>query len=423
MFIKNIVLGAGLTGLSASVSLKKDYLLVEKNKHVGGLTSTEKIKDYLFDHTGHWLHLKNLITKKFIEKIMFKKMLKINRQSKVLFDGRLGDFPFQYNLSAYKKDFITKCLVSLMKRKEYVSPKNFEEFCTINFGHEIANSFLLPYNLKLWGADAKNISHKWCERFFPKPNTENIIAGALGGSNFQGYNDKFYYPKKGGIGTLSNTIYNSLDKKKTLLNAKVSSINFVKKKITINNSIFTYKNLISTIPLPNLLGLLENVPANIKNQKNKLKCTKLRYINYGIKNKILKNIHWLYIPDKNIPFYRIGCSSNAVPSLAPKGCSSVYLEVSNNNNHSDKEILRLARKFLLNNNIIKTEKDIEVEALRKLDFGYVIFDKNYDSSRNAIHNFLNKNSIFSLGRYGSWIYSSMEDSMLEGFEIKKNINA
>ena len=101
----------------------------------------------------------------------------------------------------------------------------------------------------------------------------------------------------------------------------------------------------------------------------------------------------------------------------------MYLEVSNNNNYSDKKILKLARKFLLDNNIIKNEADIEVEELRKLDFGYVIFDKNYDISRKIIHNFLNKNNIYSLGRYGSWIYSSMEDAILEGFSIKKRIDA
>ena len=423
MKINNIILGAGLTGLSAAYSLKKNYLLIEKNKNVGGLTSTEVIKNYLFDHTGHWLHLKNPITKKFIYKIFGNKMLMINRKSKVLFDDCFGEFPFQYNLSTYKKDFIAKCIISLMQRKKVFKPKNFEEFCKVNFGDEIANSFLLPYNLKLWGENGKNISHKWCERFFPKPDIKNIITGALGRSSFLGYNHSFYYPKKGGIGTLSNTIFNNLDKNNVMLCSKVSYVDFKNKLIKIDNSLFNYNNLISTIPLPDLLNLLKDLPVSIDKEKNKLKCTKLRYINYGIKGKILKDIHWLYIPDKNIPFYRIGCSSNAVSSLAPRGCSSVYLEVSNNNNYSDEKILKFARSFLLKNKIINSLKEIEVEALRKLDYGYVIFDKNYEKSRNNIHKFLNKNNIYSIGRYGSWVYSSMEDAMLEGFAIKKIINA
>ena len=66
--IDNIILGAGLTGLSAAYSLKKNYLLFEKNSIVGGLTSSEKIKNYYFDHTGHWLHLNNKISKIFVKK-------------------------------------------------------------------------------------------------------------------------------------------------------------------------------------------------------------------------------------------------------------------------------------------------------------------------------------------------------------------
>ena len=34
-FVKNIILGAGLTGLTAACSLKKNFLLFEKNSYVG----------------------------------------------------------------------------------------------------------------------------------------------------------------------------------------------------------------------------------------------------------------------------------------------------------------------------------------------------------------------------------------------------
>ena len=106
--IDNIILGAGLTGLSAAYSLKKNYLLFEKNSIVGGLTSSEKIKNYYFDHTGHWLHLNNKISKIFVKKIMKNNLLKVKRNSKILFNDDYGDYPFQYNLSAYNKDFIFK---------------------------------------------------------------------------------------------------------------------------------------------------------------------------------------------------------------------------------------------------------------------------------------------------------------------------
>ena len=57
MYIKNIILGAGLSGLCSGYSIKKNFIIFEKESKPGGLTSTQKIKNYYFDHTGHWLYL------------------------------------------------------------------------------------------------------------------------------------------------------------------------------------------------------------------------------------------------------------------------------------------------------------------------------------------------------------------------------
>tara|TARA_B110000971_G_C20024236_1_gene507948 strand:+ start:9 stop:1283 length:1275 start_codon:yes stop_codon:yes gene_type:complete len=420
--IDNIILGAGLTGLSAAYSLKKNYLLFEKNSIVGGLTSSEKIKNYYFDHTGHWLHLNNKISKIFVKKIMKNNLLKVKRNSKILFNDDYGDYPFQYNLSAYNKDFIFKCVSSLFNIKKNTKPKNFTEFCYANFGKEISDAFMLPYNLKLWGKSGQNISFKWCNKFFPKPDFTKIINGAFTKKDYKGYNHTFFYPKKRGIGEFSQKISQKLNHKKIIINSNVQYIDLKKKKIRINDKEYIYKNLISTIPLPDIISLIKKLPKNIIESKRKLKCTKLRYINYGIKKKVMNNVQWVYIPNKEIPFYRIGCSSNAVSSLAPNGCSSVFLEISNNNNYSEKEILKKARKFLIEKKIIKSVKDIVVEEFREMKYGYVIFDKNYDVSRNICLKFLEKNKIYSIGRYGSWIYSSMEDAILAGLNTKKMIS-
>ena len=388
---------------------------------VGGLTSTEKINNYYFDHTGHWLHLRNNISKNFVSKIMNNELLNIKRNSKVLFDNSYGDYPFQYNLSYYSKDFIFKCISSLFEIKKDIKPKNFKQFCYTNFGKVISDSFILPYNMKLWGAGGQNLSFEWCNKFFPKPDFDKIIKGAFSKNEYQGYNHTFFYPKKGGIGDLSIRIANKLDKKKLFLNSKIQSLDYKKKIIYVDGVKYGYKNLISTIPLIDLISLIKNAPKKVISSKKNLKCTKLRYINYGIKKKVMNKIQWLYIPNKNIPFYRIGCSSNAVSYLAPKGCSSIYLEVSNNHNYSNKEIIKQARKFLIKNEIINSVKDIEVEELRVMKYGYVIFDKNYDKSRNDCLTFLERNNIKSIGRYGSWIYSSMEDAILAGLGIKTKI--
>ena len=85
------------------------------------------------------------------------------------------------------------------------------------------------------------------------------------------------------------------------------------------------------------------------------------------------------------------------------------------------EIKLASRKFLKDMKIINSISEIEVEQLNRVKYGYVIFDKNYKKIKNKTLNFLQKNNIFPVGRYGLWKYSSMEDSMLDGLNIHKKL--
>lgn len=423
MKIKNIILGAGLSGLCSAYSLKRNFIIFEKENKAGGLTSTQKIKNFYFDHTGHWLHLNNDLTKNFVKKLGLN-YFSVERKSKILLFNRYIDYPFQFNLNSLPKDLVYRALIDLYQRESgNLKENNFRNFCYKNFGKTISDLFLFPYNKKLWGEYANNITTEWCKNFFPKPNVEKIIEGAIKKNKFGGYNKKFIYPKTGGIQTLSDLIVKSVGHKKINLNSKVQSIDIKNKKIKINNKIYEYKNLISSIPLPELLKLSLNLPKDISSLKNKFKCTELMYLNYGVKNKVMKNIHWLYLPDKSLPFYRIGCSSNAAPTLAPKNKSSIYLEVSNwhKKKMTHNEIKLASRKFLKDMKIINSISEIEVEQLNRVKYGYVIFDKNYKKIKSKTLNFLQKNNIFPVGRYGLWKYSSMEDSMLDGLNIHKKL--
>jgi hypothetical protein len=61
-------------------------------------------------------------------------------------------------------------------------------------------------------------------------------------------------------------------------------------------------------------------------------------------------------------------------------------------------------------------KDISVidYKWRAIDCGYVIYDGQRKVALNKISKFLLSNSIWSIGRYGNWEYSNMEDAVLHG---------
>ena len=79
---KIIIIGAGLSGLSAAYHLRNNYKILEKDSRVGGLCKSERIDGFTFDYTGHLIHLHYDYTKKLLTRFLGKNLRKIKRSRK-----------------------------------------------------------------------------------------------------------------------------------------------------------------------------------------------------------------------------------------------------------------------------------------------------------------------------------------------------
>jgi protoporphyrinogen oxidase len=59
---------------------------------------------------------------------------------------------------------------------------------------------------------------------------------------------------------------------------------------------------------------------------------------------------------------------------------------------------------------------------RTIEGAYVIYDHHYQAATQQIFPYLEQQGIFSRGRWGSWIYNSMEDSLIQGKEVAEMID-
>ncbi len=435
---KTLIFGGGLTGLSTAYHLDAlaktrpelaDWLLIERDDRLGGLTRTEIIRGYHFDHTGHWLHLRHPEMKAFVHDVMGDDMMMVARKSRIWSHGALTHFPFQQNLHGLPLDVVHECLMgaveaAIAEAKAPIDATNFKDFCLQRFGKGITDRFMVPYNTKLWGCEPEEITADWCSRFLPKPNLSQIAAGALGIIDDQaGYNAHFTYPRKGGIEAFASRIAGHLPPQKVRLLTVPVSIDFGRKQCTLSSGeIVQYEHLVSSIPLPELLKLAVELPEDVRAAQAALRCTSLRYLNYGIKRpQVLDDIQWLYVPENKYPFYRIGSFSNAVASLAPPGCSSLYVEVANNSHPSDAEVKASVRQFLREHDWLGDDAEVEVEEVRHIKYGYVIFDAHYFAAKERLLPFLLTQNVHSLGRYGAWVYASMEDALMDGYQFAKGL--
>jgi protoporphyrinogen oxidase len=175
--------------------------------------------------------------------------------------------------------------------------------------------------------------------------------------------------------------------------------------------------LVSTMPLTNLVGLIDTPPEAVMDAARRLRATSVTYWDVGVVGSNRPGAaHWVYFPEPDIPFYRVGSASAAVSSLAPLGHRSYYVEVSHRHGLpcpvGDSHILAALRRVAF----LREDEEPLVFARTTIDCAYVLMDEDYGDARHTILEWLASQHILSIGRYGGWMYDSMEGVIIQGRE-------
>ncbi len=423
-----LILGAGPAGLSSAYFLKKKkVVIIEKESRAGGLMKTDFYNNSYFDMTGHLLHLRTDELKKLIEVDLGVSLIKINRDSKIFSHEVFTEYPFQINLYGLPREIIAKCLrdfVSLRLKKIKKRYKSFKDFIYGEFGAGIAEEFLIPYNSKIWTIPPDQMSAGFCEKYIPVPSVDDVINGALGIIKKDvGYNASFYYPERGGIESIIKGFLRHITAD-IIFNTMPVKVNLNKRLVHLSdNNIFHFKHLISTIPLRDFAFLIEDAPESVTDAARMLASTEVAYFNIIARRTTKQIPHWVYLPERDIPFYRIGSYSAFSRELTLPEYNTFYIEYSYKRG-SVCDISNLSRRIpplLMRLGFIAQESDVIEIKPNTIDCAYVIFDKYYQKSTKIIFDYLKKKGIFSIGRYGRWEYSAMQDAFLYGKEAAETI--
>jgi protoporphyrinogen oxidase len=418
-----VILGGGLTGISTAYHLKRPWLLLEKEERLGGHARTDETRGFFFDKTGHWLHLRDPYTKQLVQELLPDQMIPVERKARIFSHGVLTRFPFQGNLYGLPPDVVSECLIDFVRAQmdpgSLEPPKNFEDFCLKKFGKGISRHFMIPYNQKLWGVHPREITAEWCSRFVPIPKLEDVLKGAVGDVPPElGYNISFLYPKTGGIETLTRALVSKLSGGDIVCGANPERIDAEAHELTLGGEVIPYASMVASIPLPEIVKRLAAPPAEVEEAASKLRCTPVRYLNVATRVPPRADWHWIYVPEEKYPFYRVGIYTNAVPAMAPPGQGSFYVELSDRGPSPKVDaILPDVAEAMVAAGAIASTDDILFAEMKELKYAYVVFDDNYYGSVATITKYLEEHDIFPRGRYGSWIYNAMEDSILAGREV------
>lgn len=412
----DLIIGAGVTGLSYASFTKNDYLIVEASDSPGGYCKTTKRNGYVWDYSGHFFHFRYPELEKFVcRNLDPEDLAHVEKHTQILYRGKYVDFPFQKNIHQLDKSELIDCLYDLFYPEVSEQATTFKEMLYSKLGKSISEKFLIPYNEKLYACDLNRLDIDAMGRFFPKASPMEIIRNFKMSDN-DSYNSHFTYPKGGAIQYIDSLLGNV--RGEILYNSTISKIDLAKKEAYISDgTVIRYDNLISTMPFPKLLTMSGiNYPANL------FTCNKVLVYNLGFDKKGFdKTNSWIYIPSKDFCFYRIGYYDNILGSDR----LSMYIEIGfkENDDIPDKDqFLKTVISDLNKAGIIDGSYNlVDYEAI-VMNPAYVHVTKESTEAVKEFKSLLEKEHVYSIGRYGSWIYCSIEDNIIEARELANKLD-
>jgi len=422
-----VILGAGLTGLSTAYHLEKnnffDFKLFERETTHGGLCRSVDHDGFTFDFSGHLLHCNNNYFETVLATVLPEKERNtIQRKSFIFSNNHLVPYPFQMNLHGLPTHVIAECLCGFAKRKHQIKPQNFYEWVIKYFGKGIAKHFFFPYHHKLLQYNLKKIHPSWTGRFVPKTTIKDLLEGIAQPTNKSvGYNHVFHYPKKNGIQQFTNNLRNQIF---SHINTEHNATTIdLKEKVVVfeNGQIEPFETLITTIPLSTLLKQLKQPSSlNIQTMYQKLHCNAVVNFNLGFHKTQQNDNHWIYLPEKKYQPYRIGFWHTFSTNMVKKNCEALYGELAYLPKRTNKKTINeLTKKSIQQTcDLLKiSAKQIVTQKNLHIPHAYVIYNQWRENNLQALHKRLSDHAVHSIGRYGEWKYSSMQEAILDGQKI------
>jgi UDP-galactopyranose mutase len=458
-----VIVGAGPTGLSAAYHLGSDALLLERNATVGGWCRSIQDKGFTFDYAGHIMFSNDPYVLKLYDKLLGSNLHWQNREAWVYSKEVFTRYPFQGALYGLPPAVITECIVGAMEARfgtlgqakgaakcapnaiedccadgttdiangEATQPgevKNFEQFIYKVWGAGIARHFAIPYNKKLWTVPLSEMETSWLGGRVPLPDLQEIIQGALEPvGKPMGPNARFGYPIKGGFQALVSGFLPHI-RGKIELNADVVQLLPQEHLIALaDGRRFRYDDLISTMPLPELIKLIgDAAPEEVKAAARGLKHISIRCVNIGVDREKITDKHWIYYPEETI-FHRIFVQGNASPECNAPGGFGFTCEISYSPwkplPGDEDELVRRCIADCIRVGMIRDDDNILAANTIDMPYAYVVYDHARAQNVETVKTWLAQYDITLAGRYSEWEYYNSDHAFLAGKKAAEKILA
>ena len=437
--MRTVVIGAGLTGLSAAYHLAQRGVtatVVERAEEAGGACRTLAKDGFHFDLTGHLLHLGRPESTALLEALGVRSALREHRRrAGVALAGTVTPYPIQINTFRLPAEVRRDCLVGFVEAalreaargsddggtRDAEEAPGFAAWVLARFGVGFARHFFFPYNRKLFGVDPAELTTEWVGRYVPRPELADVIDGALGlYRGAAGYNATFLYPKRGGIRLLADAL--AVHSPPIRRSTPVRELRLAARELVLEGGeTVGWDSLVATMPLTDLVAITADATVEMRAAAARLRAVGVMNLNLGVAGRAPRREHWLYVPEERFPFYRVGIPSNH-GRLAPPDCHTLSVEVSVPCGAPVAAgLTERCLSGLVELGLLRGRGEIRTLEIARIDPAYVVFDGARRAAVAALREGYRNAGVLLSGRWAEWKYSTMEDALWDGATIARRI--
>jgi len=419
-----VVLGTGMAGMGAAYRLHAEGIkpvLYDKNPYHGGHTASFVNSGFLFDLGPHISFTKDERVQGLLADAVDQKYESVQVNLANYWRGYWPLHPVQLHLHGLPEDVIVKVISDFVAEEH--SPqqrevKNYEDWLLASFGRTFAELFPMTYTRKYHTTTASNMSTDWLGPRMYRPSLEEIVRGAVSASAPQKhYITNFRYPTQGGF-----VAY--LQKWVPLGNLKLGhqlvAVDPKQRTLSFANGLVTgYDGLVSSVPLPDLIGMIASAPPDVVAAAQRLACTTCVLVNVGVSRADLSPGQITYFYDEDLTFTRLSFPHMLSSANAPNGTGSIQAEVYFSSKYkpltvSPEDVIEPVIRDLRKVGLIKDGDEILYKGAHLLRYANIIFDLERAEALKTVHAYLDEVGIAYCGRYGDWGYMWTDESFISG---------
>lgn len=418
------ILGGGLSAISLAYFLQNhndisEINILEKDDVLGGICRTYQKNKIEYDVGPHIIFSKDKEILDLMNGLLSSNNEQHRRSNRILYKKRFVQYPFENDLSKLPQEDIDYCVNGFVHNPfENYEATNMLQFFLKTFGEGITNSYLRPYNEKIWKFDPSFMDTQMVNRI-PKPPKEDILRSAAG-ETIDGYTHQLYftYPQKGGTEALIKAFVDKLNKKvKIFTNNKVEKVLKTQQgfEVITHQGKYTSDKLVSTMPVNEFAHIYvdENKPQEVLSVADNLRYNSIAICIVNVKKDYAGDNYAFMIADKNVIFHRISKLDFMGENYHIDGTTTYMAEITYRKNDlndkaSDDELTQKVIEGLNTIGFIDNPCDVNFTDIKRFEYAYVIYDLNHRKNMDFLKEYFNKQGVYLNGRFGSFEYLNMD---------------